>query len=201
MDAGNIDQLIVMLGVSALTRLTLCIMSQRKKERLVRRRRERSGYVCAVVMPKKAGKTRLCSKLQGSGGRVPSLLVDMGEVLKEDMSGLVNNEQNKKIVYYPKAREYVETLKHNFPKHRLILFTDDYELVQYLEVLDVVCYAPRLSVHSLLVQGITDGEKKREVELSYVKTIASDTRPIFYYETLESVVEQMRQRYGLSLTI
>lgn len=198
---GNIDQLILMLGVSALTRFGLCLMSQRKKERIVRRKRERAGYTCAVVMPKKAGKTRLCSKLQGSGGRVPSLLVDMGEVLKEDLDGVVQNEQNKKIVYYPKAKKYVDDLKANFPKHRLILFTDDYELVQYLEVVDVVVYAPRLSIHSSLVQSMTDGEKRREVELSYVKTIASDTRPIFYYESLESVIEQMRQRYGLSLTI
>jgi hypothetical protein len=51
------------------------------------------------------------------------------------------------------------------------------------------------------VGQISDAEKRRDVELSYVRTIASDTRPIFYYESLESVVEQMRQRYGLSLTI
>jgi len=198
---ANIDQLILMLGVSALTRIGLCLMSQRKKERIVRRKRERAGYVCAVCMPKKAGKTRLCSKLQGSGGKVPSLLVDMGEILKEEMDGVVSNEQNRKVIYYPKAKAYVDTLKSNFPKHRIILFTDDYELVSYLEVVDVVCYAPRLSVHSHLVGQISDAEKRREIELSYVRTIASDTRPIFYYESLESVVEQMRQRYGLSLTI
>jgi hypothetical protein len=197
----NIDQLILMLGVSALTRLGLCLMSQRKKETLVRKKRERAGYVCAVCMPKKAGKTRLCSKLQGSGGRVPSLLVDMGEILKEEMNGVVANEQNRKVMYYPKAKSYVEGLKRDFPKHRIILFTDDYELISYLEIVDTVCYAPRLAVHSTLVNQIQDAEKRREVELSYVKTIASDTRPIFYYESLEAVVEQMRQRYGLSLTI
>jgi hypothetical protein len=46
-----------------------------------------------------------------------------------------------------------------------------------------------------------DFDKRREVELSYVRTIASDMRPVFYYESLDAVIEQMRQRYGLSLTI
>jgi hypothetical protein len=197
----NVDQLLIMLGVSALTRIGMCLLSQRKKERMVRNRRERAGYTCAVVMPKKSGKTRLISKLQGSGGKIPSLLVDMGEVLKEQLEGAVSNEQNRKVIYYPKAKIYLDTLKNNFPRHRLIIFTDDYELVNYLEILDCVVYAPRLQVHSSLVAQITDESKRREVELSYVRTIASDMRPVFYYESLDAVIEQMRQRYGLSLTI
>lgn len=200
MDA-QLDQVLIMVGVSALTRVGLCLLSRRKKESMLKSRRERAGYMCAVVMPKKSGKTRLCSKLQGSGGKVNTLLVDYSEVLKEEMEGVYANEQNRKVVYYPKAKAYLETLKTNFPKHRIIIFSDDYELVQYLEINDVVIYAPRLSIHSSLVQTITDPEKKREVELSYVKTIACGVKPLIYYEHLESVAEQMRVRYGLSLTI
>lgn len=198
---ANIDQVLVMVGVSAITRIGLCLMSQRKKEKVLKKRREQAGYTCAVIMPKKSGKTRLCSKLQGSGGKIPSLLVDMGEVLKEDMGEVVANEQNRKVIYYPKAKTYLETLKVNFPKHRIILFSDDYELISYLDINDVVIYAPRLALHSALLEGVSDKDKRREVELSYVKTIASGMKPLIYYENLEAVVEQMRARYGLALTI
>lgn len=199
--AGSLDQLILMLGVSAFTRLALCFLSTRKKEALVRRKRERPGYVCAVVMPKKSGKTRLISKLQGSGGRIPSLLVDLGDVLKEDIGSATNNEQNRRIIHYPKARAYIDQLKADFSNHRIIVYSDDVDLINYLQIPDVVVYAPRLSIHSAYVAQVSDAEKRREIELSYVRIIASDTRPIFYYETLETVVEEMRKRYGLTLTI
>lgn len=201
MEAANLDQVLVMLGVSAATRLFMCFMSHRKKESIVRRKRERPGYVCAVVMPKKSGKTRLISKLQGSGGRIPTLLVDLGDVLKEDIGTATNNEQNRKVVYYPKAKAYLDQLKADFHNHRIIVYSDDFELVAYLEIPDVVVYAPRLSIHSAYVAQVSDADKRREIELSYVRIIASDTRPIFYYETLETVVEEMRKRYGLTLTI
>ena len=176
-------------------------MSHRKKESLVRRKRERAGYVCAVVMPKKSGKTRLISKLQGSGGKIPTLLVDLGDVLREDIGDATHNEQNRKVLYYPRAKSYLDKLKTDFHNHRIIVYSDDFELINYLEIADVVVYAPRLAVHSSYVAQISDGEKRRDVELSYVRIIASDTRPIFYYETLETVVEEMRKRYGLTLTI
>jgi hypothetical protein len=197
----NLDSVLIMLGINVFTRLTLCLLSQRRKESLIRRRRERAGYICAIVMPKKSGKTRLISKLQGSGGKIPTLLVDLGDVLKEELGGASSNEQNRKVVYYPRAKEYLEKLKGDFHNHRIIVYSDDYELINYLEIADVVVYAPRLSVHSAYVSQISDPEKRREIELSYVRIIASDTRPIVFYETLDSVSEQMRQRYGLTLTI
>jgi hypothetical protein len=198
---ANIDQVLAMVGISLATRLTLCLMSARKKEKILKKRREQAGYTCAVVMPRRSGKTRLCSKLQGSGGKIPSLLVDINEILKDDLDGVVKNEQNHRVVYYPKAKQYIETLKSNFSKHRIIIFSDDFELIQYLDISDVVVYAPRLSLHSSLLENVADKEARRDVELSYVKTIASGMKPIFYFENLETVVEEMRRRYGLTLTI
>lgn len=198
---ANIDQVLAMVGISLATRLTLCLMSSRKKERVLKARREQAGYTCAVIMPRRSGKTRLCSKLQGSGGKIPSLLVDINEVLKDDMDGVVKNEQNYRVVYYPKAKQYLDTLKSNFQKHRIIIFSDDYELINYLGITDVVVYAPRLALHSALIESVSDKDTRREVELSYVKTIASGMKPIFYFENLEGVVEEMRRRYGLTLTI
>jgi hypothetical protein len=196
------SDLLAMLGVGALTRLTLCLYSENKKRRMLTRLRQRAGHVCALVMPKKSGKTRLSSNLKSVEGKVKTLIVDLNEVveskLKDDDAG---NENNRTVRYYPVAKKYVDSLKADFPKHRLLVLCDDYDLTQHLGIVDVVCYIPRMDLHSQLVARIDDEAERKLCERNYISLLQSGCPILRYFDDFKTLTGEVRERYALSLTV
>lgn len=199
---GTESDLLAMLGVGLFTRMTLCLYSETRKKRLLVNRRQRAGHVCALVIPKKCGKSRLTTNLRSVEGKVKTLIVDLNEVieskLRKEGGG---NENNRMVRFYPEAKKYINELKRDFPKHRLLVLCDDYNLTQHLEIVDVVCYLPRLQLHQQLTARIEDEELRKECEYNYVSLLQSGCRVLRYYDDFKTLTAEVRDRYSLSLTV
>jgi hypothetical protein len=199
---GMESDLLAMLGVGALTRLTLCLYSENKKRRMLVRLRQRAGHVCALVMPKKSGKTRLSSNLRSVEGKVKTLIVDLNEVIESKLRDEeTGNENNRTVRYYPVAKKYVDELKANFPKHRLLILCDDYTLTQHLGIVDVVCCLPRLDLHQQLVARIEDEDERKKCEYNYISLLQSGCPILTYFDDFKTLTSEIRERYSLSLTV
>ena len=196
------SDLIAMLGVGVLTRLTLCLYSENKKRRMLTRMRQRAGHVCALVMPKKSGKTRLSANLRSVEGKVKTLIVDLNEVIESKLKDEEHdNNNNHTVRYYPIAKKYVDELKANFPHHRILVLCDDYDLTQHLGIVDVISYLPRLNLQQQLAARIEDEEERKKTEYNYISLLQSGCPIIIYFDDFKTLTNEVRERYSLSLTV
>lgn len=197
---SEFNMLLITAGLSLFTRLFMCVYSESKKRKIALKVRQKSGWVSCIIMPKSSGKSKLTESLSGtSSSGADYLIIDLESVLK-DTADYHQNINNKMVVYYPKCKEYLQRVKQNFPKRRLLVITTEPDLADYLEITDTVVYSPTLAYHDTLAKQITDGEKRKDASYSYSRCISSK-RPCNYYECQEDLVREVKARYGLRLSL
>lgn len=111
-------------------------------------KRIKADGIYGVVLPKKSGKTELTKCVEND----TYMLLDLESSIRlhmnrEQLDKLAQLEANFEVTsynafYYPLAKEYIQTLRRNFKKKKIIVFHSDPALLEYCHIYNVLYLTP-----------------------------------------------------------
>lgn len=159
-----------------------------------------------VAVHSQGGKSTLAKSLQAT--RDNALILDLEENVKisltEEKSRQLQAYKNNmelstyNSLFYIYAKEFVETLRKNYPKRRIILLSSDPELLKYcVKNIKILACITSNELFTKILNNQTNEEIKKLIEQTRTNLMTTNYRKAFIYNNFDDLTRFICEKLDL----
>lgn len=160
----------------------------------------RCHQLVAIVSHHKAGKSHFINSIQSKDW----LILDLEENVKMNLTENEKVHLNKfignssfNIHYYPKCREYLDDVEKNHKNKNIIVFCSDYDLVKYLKIKTVYCFAPSNNLSEMIKNNIQDEDELKNYNENRLKVILDAGSKLITFNSFDEFSQKLISKFKL----
>lgn len=163
--------------------------------------------IYGVVLPKKCGKTELAKAFESDKYLIldleSSIKLHMTQEQLQKLQQLENNfeQTSYNSFYYPVAKEYIQNMKKNFKKKKIIVFHSDPELLEYVGITNTLYLCPNNKLFKEISEREQNQALKKAITDSHDMVIKLAGSHLKSFDTWASLLNIVSTKFNLKLKL